>query len=60
MDLTDDEARQLWSYVKGSRFSGTARRMVGEFCDARGWSDDDRRHAITELSERFGSSAASQ
>jgi hypothetical protein len=60
MDLTDDEARQLWSYVKGSRYSGAARRMLGEFCDAREWSEEERRHAITELSERFGSSASSQ
>jgi hypothetical protein len=56
--MTDEEAHRLWRYVQGGRFSGAARRMLYEFSDEKGWSDEELAEAISEVHSRFGSEAS--
>ena len=57
--LTKDEQDELLRLAKGGRFSGAARRMLMEFKEQRGWSDDELTAALQEASADQASEAGS-
>ena len=53
-EMTITECGELVQYAKGGRFSGTARRMLGEFLHARGWyTQTEWNEAICVATERW-------
>jgi hypothetical protein len=51
-EMTLAECGELLQYVSGAKFSGTARRMLGEFIRDRGWSGQ-MDEAIEEAQRRW-------
>lgn len=57
MELTDDEYQELLRYANGARFSGAARRMLGQFLHDRGLhTQAEWDETIKTAVERYGAS----
>jgi hypothetical protein len=51
LTVTAEEAMKLIRLMKGGRFSGAARRMLMDFADEKGWTEEERKQVIAQLSE---------
>lgn len=50
--LTDAEQARLRRLQSGAKFSGAARRKLGEFADEHGWSDEVTNDVLPLLAQR--------
>lgn len=55
-ELTTEEATKLVRLMKGGRFSGAARRKLMDFADEKGWTEEERKQVIAQLSATESSS----
>jgi hypothetical protein len=54
VDLDPADEERLRRLLAGARYSGAARRKLGELADERGWDEDELRRAIATLGPALG------